>query len=158
VAAGLARYRPLAGRLERRALPNGAVLVDDSYNANPQSMEVALRMLAGCTGARRRIAVLGDMGELGPMSEKAHRETGRLAAQLGIDWLLVLGSHAERVAEGAREAGMSPARVHVGASHEDLADRLRGELAAGDWLLLTGSRSMRMERIAESLGARDGKE
>jgi UDP-N-acetylmuramoyl-tripeptide--D-alanyl-D-alanine ligase len=154
VASGLARYRPVAGRLERRALANGAVLVDDSYNANPQSMEVALRMLAGATGARRRIAVLGDMGELGPTSEKAHRETGRIAAQLGLDRLLLLGSHAELVAAGAREAGMGASRIHVGGSHEELAERLRDELSAGDWVLLKGSRSMRMERIAEALGAR----
>jgi len=76
VAEGLAGYRPVAGRLERRELPVGAVLIDDSYNANPQSMEVALRMLASSPAAGRRIAVLGDMGELGPTSDKAHRELG----------------------------------------------------------------------------------
>jgi UDP-N-acetylmuramoyl-tripeptide--D-alanyl-D-alanine ligase len=155
VALGLADYRPVAGRLERRALPGGAVLIDDSYNANPQSMEVALRMLASCPAEGRRIAVLGDMGELGHSSDKAHREAGRLAAQLGIHWLLALGEQAERVASGAREAGMSASRTHVGASHEDVAERLRGELAAGDWVLVKGSRSMRMERIAELLGARE---
>jgi UDP-N-acetylmuramoyl-tripeptide--D-alanyl-D-alanine ligase len=153
VARGLAAYRPVAGRLERRALPGGAVLVDDSYNANPQSMEVALRMLAGCPAAGQRIAVLGDMGELGPTADKAHREAGRLAAQLGLDRLFALGPHAERVAAGAREAGMGAARIHVGASHEELVERLRGVLGPGDWVLVKGSRSMRMERIAEALGA-----
>jgi UDP-N-acetylmuramyl pentapeptide synthase len=155
VAEGLADYAPVAGRLERRELPVGAVLIDDSYNANPQSMEVALRMLAGSAAAGRRIAVLGDMGELGPTSDKAHREAGRLAAQLGVDRLFALGPQAERVAAGAREAGMSAARIHVGASHEEVAERLHGELAAGDWVLVKGSRSMRMERIAELLGARE---
>ncbi len=155
VVEGLAGYRPVAGRLERRSLPCGAVLIDDSYNANPQSMEVALRMLASCPAEGRRIAVLGDMGELGPTSEKAHREAGRLAGQLRIDWLLALGPHAARVASGAREAGMAEPRICVGTSHEDLADRLREELAAGDWVLVKGSRSMRMERIAELLGARE---
>jgi UDP-N-acetylmuramyl pentapeptide synthase len=129
------------------------VLVDDSYNANPQSMEVALRMLASCPAEGRRIAALGDMGELGPTSDKAHRETGRLAARLGIDWLIALGQQAERVVSGAREAGMAASRAQVAASHEEVADRLRGELAAGDWLLVKGSRSMRMERVAELLGA-----
>jgi UDP-N-acetylmuramoyl-tripeptide--D-alanyl-D-alanine ligase len=155
VALGLAGYRPVAGRLERRALPSGAVLIDDSYNANPQSMEVALRMLASCPAEGRRIAVLGDMGELGPSSDEAHLDAGRLAARLGIHWLLALGEQAERVASGAREAGMSASRTHVGASHEDLAERLRGELSAGDWVLVKGSRSMRMERVAELLGARE---
>ncbi len=155
VVLGLARHRPVAGRLERRELAGGAVLIDDSYNANPQSMEVALRMLAGSPAAGRRIAVLGDMGELGGASDKAHREAGRLAAQLGLDRLFALGPQALRVAAGAREAGMSAARIHVGASHEEVAETLRGELAAGDWVLVKGSRSMRMERIAESLGARE---
>jgi UDP-N-acetylmuramoyl-tripeptide--D-alanyl-D-alanine ligase len=151
VAEGLARYRPVKGRLERRALACGALLIDDSYNANPQSMEVALRLLAGCPG--RRIAVLGDMGELGPTSEKAHREAGRLAAELGIELLFLLGERAERVAAGAREAGMDAARIRVGRSHEELAQRLREELAPGDSVLLKGSRSMRMERVADSLEA-----
>jgi UDP-N-acetylmuramoyl-tripeptide--D-alanyl-D-alanine ligase len=155
LAEGLAGYLPVAGRLERRQLAGGAVLIDDSYNANPQSMEVALRMLAASPAAGRRIAVLGDMGELGGTSDKAHREAGRLAAQLGLDRLFALGPQAERVAAGAREAGMGAAQVHVGESHEELAERLRGLLAAGDWVLVKGSRSMRMERIAESLGARE---
>jgi UDP-N-acetylmuramoyl-tripeptide--D-alanyl-D-alanine ligase len=151
VAEGLAGWRGVAGRLERRTLPSGAVLVDDSYNANPQSMEVALRMLAGAPGARRRIAVLGDMGELGASAEKAHREAGRLAATLGVDLLFALGSQAERVAAGAREGGLPAARIRVGTSHAELAERLRAELAPGDWVLLKGSRSMRMERIGEAL-------
>jgi UDP-N-acetylmuramoyl-tripeptide--D-alanyl-D-alanine ligase len=155
VAEGLARVRPVAGRLEPRALPCGAVLIDDSYNANPQSMEVALRMLASRPGAGRRFAVLGDMGELGPTSEKAHRETGRLAAQLGIDSLHALGAHAESVAAGALEGGMQALRIHVARSHADLADGLRAEIVEGDWVLVKGSRSMRMERIAEALGARE---
>jgi UDP-N-acetylmuramoyl-tripeptide--D-alanyl-D-alanine ligase len=153
VALGLARVRPVAGRLEPRALPSGAVLIDDSYNANPQSMEVALRMLASRPGKGRRFAVLGDMGELGPTSEKAHREAGRLVAQLGIDSLDALGAHAESVAAGALEGGMAALRIHVARGHADLADRLRAELAEGDWVLVKGSRSMRMERIAEALGA-----
>jgi UDP-N-acetylmuramoyl-tripeptide--D-alanyl-D-alanine ligase len=153
VALGLAGHRPVAGRLERRTLPCGAVLIDDSYNANPQSMEVALRMLASRPAGGRRIAVLGDMGELGPTSDKAHREAGLLAAQLGIDWLIALGRQAERVVAGAREAGMAASRTQVATSHEDAAERLRGGLHAGDWVLVKGSRSMRMERVAELLGA-----
>ena len=155
VARGLARVRPVAGRLEPRPLPSGAVLIDDSYNANPQSMEVALRMLASRPGRGRRFAALGDMGELGPTSEKAHREAGRLVAQLGVDALHALGAHAESVAAGALEGGMPAARIHVARSHAELADALRGELAPGDWVLVKGSRSMRMERIAEALGARE---
>jgi UDP-N-acetylmuramoyl-tripeptide--D-alanyl-D-alanine ligase len=116
-------------------------------------MQVALRMLASRPGRGRRFAVLGDMGELGPTSEKAHREAGRLVAQLGIDSLHALGAHAESVAAGAREGGMAALRIHVARSHAELAERLGAELAEGDWVLVKGSRSMRMERIAEALGA-----
>jgi phospho-N-acetylmuramoyl-pentapeptide-transferase len=113
VAEGLARYRPVAGRLERRELPGGVVLVDDSYNANPQSMEVALRLLARSGSSGRRVAVLGDMGELGEASGAAHREAGRLAASLGINFLVAVGQQAEQVAEGATAAGMSSSRIRV---------------------------------------------
>jgi UDP-N-acetylmuramoyl-tripeptide--D-alanyl-D-alanine ligase len=107
VPTGLARYQPVAGRLETLALPEGGVLINDSYNANPQSMEIALRILADTESAGyraagvigngvQRIAVLGDMGELGAMGSEAHRQTGRLTARLGIDQLFALGELAEQ--------------------------------------------------------------
>ncbi|NIM72711.1 MAG: UDP-N-acetylmuramoyl-tripeptide--D-alanyl-D-alanine ligase, partial [Gammaproteobacteria bacterium] len=77
--------RPVGGRLERRELPGDISLVDDTYNANPQSMEAALKLLAELKGAHRAVAVIGDMGELGDTTERAHRDAGRLAATLGID-------------------------------------------------------------------------
>ena len=85
LAAGLARFEPAHGRLERIDLARGVVLIDDTYNANPQSMEVALRMLAQRRGHGRGLAVLGEMGELGATAPTAHRELGRLAAALGLD-------------------------------------------------------------------------
>jgi UDP-N-acetylmuramyl pentapeptide synthase len=91
------------------------------------------------------------MGELGPEAPRAHRDAGALAAQLRIDFLFALGTHAGEVAAGARESGMDPARIHAGLAPEEAAARLRELLAAEDWVLVKGSRSMRMERVVEAL-------
>lgn len=157
VAAGLEAYRPPAGRMARLALPCGVTLLDDSYNANPQSMEVGLRSLASLKGAGRGIAVLGDMGELGATAPAAHHATGRLAAELGIELLFALGAHAAEVIAGARAAGMSAERSVAGADADEIAARVRAALRASDWVLVKGSRSMRMERIVQAL-ARPGQD
>jgi len=153
VAGGLARYAPAGGRMQARRLPGGARLIDDSYNANPQSMEAALRSLARLRGDGRALAVLGDMGELGAEAVPAHREAGALAARLGVDLLVALGEHAGEVGEGARAAGLDAARIHAGGSHEEAARLLRALLEPGDWVLVKGSRSMRMERVIEALAS-----
>jgi UDP-N-acetylmuramoyl-tripeptide--D-alanyl-D-alanine ligase len=151
VAEGLARYRPVAGRLERRELPGEIVLIDDSYNANPQSMEVALRLLAGSEAPGRRVAVLGDMGELGATAAEAHRATGRLVAELGIDLLVAVGGHAGEMAAAAAAAGMDVAGIRTAGSSDEAAALLDDLLGKGDLLLLKGSRSMKMERVAKRL-------
>jgi UDP-N-acetylmuramoyl-tripeptide--D-alanyl-D-alanine ligase len=155
VAAGLAAVRPVNGRLAPRDLPGGIVLIDDTYNASPQSMELALRLLAERRGAGRGLAVLGSMGELGPGAERAHREAGRLAAELRLDFVFALGEHAEALAEGALAAGMPRSRVRVGRDHDELAARVAEELASGDWVLVKGSRAMHMERVVEALSRRE---
>lgn len=152
VVAGLGVYRPPAGRLEPVALPGDGVLLDDTYNANPQSMEVALRSLSANKGARRGIAVIGDMGELGPTAPAAHRGAGRLAAQLGLDCVFALGVHAGEVVAGAIEGGLAQGRAIEARDHDDLAARVRETLRDGDWVLVKGSRSMQMERIVAALG------
>jgi UDP-N-acetylmuramoyl-tripeptide--D-alanyl-D-alanine ligase len=151
VAEGLGRYRPVGGRMERVALPRNIILINDTYNANPQSMRVALESLAKLKGGSRGIAVLGDMGELGDAALAAHRATGALVAKLGLDQLFALGDHAEALAEAAIEAGMAAERVHVGGSHAEVADAVREMLQGNDWVLVKGSRSMRMERVIEAL-------
>jgi UDP-N-acetylmuramoyl-tripeptide--D-alanyl-D-alanine ligase len=151
VVAGLARHRPAPGRLERVALPGGAVLLDDTYNANPQSLEAALRALAGRKGAARGLVVLGDMGELGEAAPEAHRAAGRRVAELGFDELLVLGERAGDVAEGATRAGLDATRIHVARDHEEAARELRKRLRPGDWVLVKGSRAARMERVVTAL-------
>jgi UDP-N-acetylmuramoyl-tripeptide--D-alanyl-D-alanine ligase len=151
VSAGLGAYSPIAGRLQPIALPRGGLLIDDTYNANPQSMEVALRTLARADGSGRRIAVLGDMGELGEYGAEAHRDAGALAAQLGIDRLFALGQHAGEVVSAARAAGMDASALYAGRDWEEIAQRVLDGLGAGDRVLVKGSRSMRMERIVAHL-------
>jgi UDP-N-acetylmuramoyl-tripeptide--D-alanyl-D-alanine ligase len=154
-ATGLAAYRPPSGRMEPVALPRNIIVINDTYNANPQSMEVALRSLASLRGTSRGVAVLGDMGELGDTADEAHRAAGRLVAELGLDLLFALGPRAELTARGALDAGMAAERVHVGGDHAELGASLRRVLRGNDWVLVKGSRSMRMERVVEALARED---
>ncbi|MFB3118697.1 MAG: UDP-N-acetylmuramoyl-tripeptide--D-alanyl-D-alanine ligase [Myxococcota bacterium] len=156
ISKGLAEYQGVKGRFERRELSGGIALVDDTYNANPQSMEAALRLLAEIKGAHRAVAILGDMGELGQTAEAAHREVGRLAASLGIDFLIALGGRAQNIATGAVDSGMDPAHVVVASDHDDASERACGFLRKHDTVLVKGSRSMRMERVVEVIASERG--
>ena len=144
MAAALEALRPLGGRMEvRRAA--GAVLLVDCYNANPDSTAAALETLAAWPGATRRIAVLGDMLELGSTAGRLHRETGRKVA--GAE-LWTVGAHAGEYAAGARRAGVE-ARVFPG--KPELAKALRGVLAPGVVVLLKASRGAALEEVLEGL-------
>ncbi len=153
---GLADYQGIKGRLERRELSGGITLIDDTYNANPQSMDAALRLLAEIKGDHRAVAILGDMGELGDTAEDAHREVGRLAASLGIDFLIALGERAQTIAAGATHSGMNTAHIIVASDHGDASERACAFLEARDTALVKGSRSMRMERVVEAIVSEKG--
>ncbi|HXV37932.1 MAG TPA: UDP-N-acetylmuramoyl-tripeptide--D-alanyl-D-alanine ligase [Myxococcota bacterium] len=153
---GLADHTGAKGRFERRDLRGGGVLIDDSYNANPQSMEAALRALAELKGAHRAVAILGDMGELGATSEAAHRELGRLVRALGIDVLIALGERARAIAASALDAGMPHDRVSVASDPVDAGRRAVEFLQEQDTVLVKGSRSMRMERVVEAIVGQKG--
>ncbi len=153
---GLAAYEPMAGRLMPIPLPDSGLLIDDTYNANPQSMEVALRTLARGECKGQRIAVLGDMGELGEYGDEAHQGAGTLAAKLGVDRLFAVGEHATEVVHAARDAGMNAAHVHAARDWEETAERVVAVLGDGDRILVKGSRSMRMERIVARLRSATG--
>jgi UDP-N-acetylmuramoyl-tripeptide--D-alanyl-D-alanine ligase len=150
---GLGRYRPPSGRMERIDLGRGIVVIDDTYNANPQSMEAALRSLARLKGAYRGFAVIGDMGELGDTTDAAHRAAGRLVAELGLDALFAVGARAEETARGARDGGLADARIHRCADTAEASAQVRALLRPNDWVLVKGSRSARMERVVEALAA-----
>ncbi len=150
---GLERVAPVGNRMRRITLPNGVTIVNDSYNANPASVAAGLQTLHDAAAARR-IAVLGDMLELGAASAELHREVGRLAAELGIDALYLLGDYATETAAGARTQ-MPADAVHVAASHAAIAAQLGGAVQPGDWVLVKGSRGQRMEEVVRLLGVPD---
>ncbi len=149
VAEGLARHAGVPGRMQPRAFPNDVLVIDDSYNANPQSMRNALESLSRLPGSGARYAVLGQMGELGDTAPAAHAELGRLAADLGLERLLLIGDHAANSAEAARAAGMDADRIFIGADHAALASDLCDRVGRGDRILIKGSRAARMEHVIE---------
>ncbi|MEK7705318.1 MAG: UDP-N-acetylmuramoyl-tripeptide--D-alanyl-D-alanine ligase [Myxococcota bacterium] len=150
IASGMGNVRVPGGRLRVIAETRRRIgVIDDTYNANPHSMHAAFAALAE-RGTGRRVAVLGDMLELGDSAAALHREVGRSAAVAGLDWVVSFGELAEAVAEGARRAG---AEATVAASLEDLLALLDRGLVAGDWVLVKGSRGMRMERVVDHLMA-----
>ena len=145
------RFRPMAMRFENVQLTNGVRVVNDSYNANPQSMMAAFRTVGGAKRAGRFIAVLGDMYELGEQAIQLHRDVGAAAAEAGVDELYRMGDHAEDVAAGAAHGGLNGARVHVTDTMDELVAGVTETMQAGDVILIKGSRAMKMERLAEHL-------
>jgi UDP-N-acetylmuramoyl-tripeptide--D-alanyl-D-alanine ligase len=153
---GLERFRSCAGRMEVAELASGATLLEDFYNANPLAVEAALKALDELPGSGRRIAVLGDMLELGEAAADLHRQTG-LNASKCADLLILLGDRAEDTAAGARQGGMAPQSVWVVKSHEEAVQLLGDLLRPGDRVLVKGSRGMTMEKICKALRASDGR-
>jgi UDP-N-acetylmuramoyl-tripeptide--D-alanyl-D-alanine ligase len=145
-AAALADFTPVEMRLER--VPAGAVtIVNDAYNANPSSVAAAAEVLAGCE-ASRRVAVLGDMLELGDRARELHLRTGREVAAAGIDLLIGVGALGRYIAMGAAEAGCE---TGVFDSVEEAGRRVPALLRGGDVVLIKGSRATAMERLIEPI-------
>ena len=139
IVAGLEKFIGVAGRLQRHAARGGAVVIDDSYNANPASLQAAIAVLAQAAG--RRVLVLGDMGELGENAAGFHAEIGRVARASGIEKLYALG---ELSRDAVREFGDAAQHFE---SIEKLQIALEKELNAGTTVLVKGSRFMKMERV-----------
>ena len=151
-AAGLAAAPLTKARLQMKEI-GGVQFLDDSYNANTDSMKAALRTLVELDTEGKRIAVLGEMRELGAESERGHREVGEAAATLGVDQLITIGDAAELIAEGARTAGLD--KVSSARSTAEAA-KLLGEIAEpGDLVLIKGSRAARTEEVIEQFGSQN---
>jgi UDP-N-acetylmuramoyl-tripeptide--D-alanyl-D-alanine ligase len=148
IARGLAECKPAKMRLELWEA-GGVRVLDDAYNANADSVRAALQTLLDLPCAGRRLAVLGDMAELGTHSEPAHAEIGRCVAELGIGQLFAIGTMASITARAAREAGLT--RVLEFGDVEAAAPAVKSFVRSGDLVLLKASRVMRFERIAELL-------
>jgi len=150
-AVGLASTPLTKARLQIREI-DGIQFIDDSYNANPDSMKAALRTLVELDADGRRIAVLGEMGELGAESESGHREVGEAAAALRIDELIAVGAVGAIIARAAEKAGLEKS-VAVN-SPQEAAELLEKNATAGDLILIKGSRAARMERVLEEFARR----
>ncbi len=147
---GLAECQPSKMRLQFYEA-SGMRVLDDAYNANADSMAAALATLKDLPCKGRRVALLGDMAELGAHSEAAHAEVGRRAAESGVGQLLAVGKMASVMAQGARDAGLN--RVMEFADVEAAAAALKTFLKTGDVVLLKASRATHLERVAEVLRA-----
>jgi UDP-N-acetylmuramoyl-tripeptide--D-alanyl-D-alanine ligase len=146
---GLAAFEGTEMRSRILRAPSGVTVIDDCYNAAPDSMRVALELLADLPG-RDKWALLGDMKELGPLSPDWHRELGELAAELGVTGLIALGELGHYIAEGARTA-LPSENVLEAADNAEAAAIAADLLAAGDIVLVKGSRAMKMEEVVERL-------
>lgn len=137
------------GRLQVKTW-RGVVFLDDSYNANPDSMKAGLKTLQSIHVQGRRVAVLGRMGELGPHSEQGHREVGEFAARCGVGAVYTVGPEAALISNAFTASGGAGESRHF-ASHDECADHLRTWLQEGDAVLLKGSRSTAMEQVLNHL-------
>ena len=139
IGAGLSAFRPYSGRLQVKQTAAGATLIDDSYNANPDSVRAAIDVLASCPGPTA--LVLGDMGEVGAQGPEFHAEVGKYAKDKGIDALLALGSASKD----------SVIAFGSGAKHLEDLNEVPSSLKNMRTILVKGSRFMRMERVVALL-------
>lgn len=151
IKAGLERYTAFPARMEIITISKNMHIINDTYNANPKSMENALRTLAHLKGKGRAIAVLGDMLELGEASVDLHQQVGSLIKVLDLDEVFLVGTYAEAIAESACGQGMVEGKIHIGKNHEEIAQQLIRKVKEDDWILIKGSREMKMEEILEQL-------
>jgi UDP-N-acetylmuramoyl-tripeptide--D-alanyl-D-alanine ligase len=148
------RLTPAAHRGEVLHLADGIVVIDDSYNANPTATARALDVLADATRQSRRLAVLGEMLELGERSVALHEGIGRKAARSNVDSLVAIGgAPAKALSEAAAAAGMSRGSVRHCATSEEAADIVAGIVGPGDLVLVKGSRGIHTDRVVERLKA-----
>jgi UDP-N-acetylmuramoyl-tripeptide--D-alanyl-D-alanine ligase len=150
VAAGLARAEAAPWRMQLLHTEAGVVVLNDAYNASPTSTAAALRGLARLAAPARRVAVLGEMRELGPEADEQHALVGRLAAELGIDTVVAVGAAAAPVARGAREAAGAIEVVEVADADAACAVVL-DRVGPGDAVLVKASRLVGLERVAAAL-------
>lgn len=148
-------FKPASKRTRIVKLPGGVQAIDDVYNANPRSMELALSLLADLAVGGRAFAALGDMFELGDYALAGHRRVGLAAAAASLTGLVALGDHAKTVVGQAIEEGLDPKCCRVADSHQATADWLKERLKPGDWLLVKGSRGMAMEKVLDRLREED---
>lgn len=150
VAARAAELKPFPRRGFLYRLKKDIVLVDDSYNSNPRAVEAALRGLARLP-AKRRVAVLGDMLELGSRAPEFHSQAGKDVVAAGWHWLVTIGPLSRHTAEAALQAGLEPGRCLSLADADEACRRVPDLIEPGDLVLVKGSRGMRTDRVVDKI-------
>ncbi|RMG46856.1 MAG: UDP-N-acetylmuramoyl-tripeptide--D-alanyl-D-alanine ligase [Acidobacteria bacterium] len=145
----LAAVEPPPGRGRLIPLAGDVLLIDDTYNANPEAVLAVLEALRSSSRAGRRVAVLGDMRELGRRAPELHRSIGRAAAAAGLGLLVAVGEHSGDLADGARAGGLAEVRCYP--TTESLLPEIGRLIADGDTVLLKASRALRFERLRDAL-------
>lgn len=151
IRAGLEEFQPFSGRGKILELGQNVRVLDDSYNANPDSLLAMLSAFAGMKGKDRGLLVMGDMLELGPASPAEHEKAGIEIGEMGFAHIFFMGGKAPHLARGALASGIEEKKVHTASSHEEVLRSLEKIIEKGDWILVKGSRAMQMERIIRGL-------
>lgn len=147
---GIADFSPSKMRMDIISF-NGMKIINDVYNASPSSMEAAINVLGEIGSKNRKLAVLGDMLELGEWAEKAHFDVGKYASAAGIDEIIAVGENARFFAEGALSAGHGEQQVKYFRNNAEAMNYLQNSSKSGDVILVKGSRGMKMEEIVKGL-------
>ena len=150
IAQGLSRFRPAAMR-SQVFVSHGVTVINDCYNANPASMKAAIQLLVQRGEGRRKIAVLGDMLELGADAVSLHRDVGAFVAQQGVDQLIVCGALGKSLAEGAERAGFDRDRIVLVPDASAAAAVVKTVAKQGDVVLAKASRGMKLEQVVQTL-------
>ncbi len=151
IAEGLRVFRAPAWRMETIRLSGGRTLIQDCYNANPQSVAAALRALVDYSLGLPTMAILADMMELGAQAQMLHEEIGKKCAEIGVDHCVFVGSFRESFARGFLAAGGRPTRLDIASDHETAWEAFKDRLPQFHAILVKGSRGMTMELIAEKI-------
>ena len=149
---GLSRFEGIKGRFKVVPLPDGSILIDDTYNSNPSSLRLALKSIKALAPQGRRVIVgLGEMLELGDETETGHVEAGEMVADTGADWFVALGEHASKMIRGAVDKGFPRRRAIRAKDYKEMGSKILEIMKPGDLVFLKASRRMGLERVAERL-------
>ncbi len=153
ISKGLRYYKPAPGRANLIKGIKNSYIIDDTYNASPQSSFLALEILKDFPISGRKIAVLGDMLELGKLTEEGHRQVGQKVKELEIDYLFIIGKRAKDISRGAQEVGFPEDNIFSFSFTNEAGLFLQNKLKEGDIILVKGSRGMKMEKIVYEIMA-----
>jgi len=151
VAEGLREIMPQPGRMRILSGIKNTILIDDTYNSSPNAVKSAIEALESLQVGNKKYAVLGDMLELGPISEEEHKKTGSLVAKNNIDYLVTIGERARDIARGAKSAKMPKDKIFEFDNNKDAGLFIQKRLEEGDIVLVKGSRSMHLEEVTKEI-------